>query len=197
MSAKIHLDESTPHLHLVFVPVIQTKDKNGNQVKKIACSEYWKGKDSYKQLQDSFYKYITENGFDLERGKQREVEHLSTEKLKQITNYENIKYELTQEKIQPLETRNTALILVQNKELVKCVNRLKLHLSKSYNAIETMNKLQKQNTDLQYANQELKRENRKLKNYINKTFEVVKHLFNFPLDSFKRLVDNFVKTFDK
>jgi len=45
--------------------------------------------------------------------------------------------------------------------------------------------------------EELKRENHKLKNYINKTFEVVKHLFNFPLDTFKRLVDNFVKSFDK
>lgn len=27
LSAKVHLDESTPHLHLVFVPVIQIKDK--------------------------------------------------------------------------------------------------------------------------------------------------------------------------
>ena len=197
LSAKVHLDESTPHLHLVFVPVIQTTEKNGTQVKKIACSEYWKGKDSYKKLQDNFYKYITENGFDLERGKEQEVEHLSTEKLKQITNYENIKYELMQEEIQPLETKNTTLILAQNKELVKYVNRLKLHLSKSYTAIETVNKLQKQNTDLQYKNQELKRENHKLKNYINKTFEVVKHLFNFPLDSFKRLVDNFVKNMEK
>ncbi len=133
----------------------------------------------------------------MERGKEREIEHLSTEKLKQVTNYENIKYELAQEEIQPLEIKNTALVLAQNKELVKYVNRLKLHLSKSYNAIETMNKLQKQNTDLQYENQELKRENRKLKNYINKTFEVVKHLFNFPLDTFKRLVDNFVKNIEK
>ena len=89
------------------------------------------------------------------------------------------------------------LILAQNKKLAKYVNKLKLHLSKSYTAIETVNKLQKQNTDLQYENQELKRENHKLKNYINKTFEVVKHLFNFPLDTFKRLVDNFVKSFDK
>lgn len=197
LSAKVHLDESTPHLHLVFAPVIQTKDKNGNQVKKIACSEYWKGKDSYKKLQDTFYTYIVENGFDLERGKQREVEHLSTEKLKQITNYENIKYELTQEKIQPLETKNTALILAQNKELVKYVNKLKQQLSKSYSAIETINKLQKENINLQYENQELKKENYNLKNYINKTFEVVKHLFNFPIDRLKNIINNFIKNYDR
>ena len=87
------------------------KLKIKTEIKKIACSEYWKGKDSYKKLQDNFYKYIVENGFNLERGKEREIEHLSTEKLKQITNYENIKYELTQEEIQPLETKNTALVL--------------------------------------------------------------------------------------
>ena len=105
LSAKVHMDETTPHMHLVCVPVISTKDKNGNDIEKIACSQYWKGKDSYRKLQDSFYKYITENGFNLERGKQREVEHLSTEKLKQITNYDNIKYELSQEEISPIDTR--------------------------------------------------------------------------------------------
>ncbi|MCX4303838.1 MAG: plasmid recombination protein, partial [Clostridia bacterium] len=197
LSAKIHLDESTPHLHLVFVPVIQTKDKNGNPIKRIACSEYWKGKDSYKKLQDNFYKYITKNGFDLERGKQREIEHLSTEKLKQVTNFDNIKYEMTQEEIKSIITQNKDLIIAQNKELVKYVNKLKLHLSKSYTAIKTMEKLQKENINLRYENQELKRENHNLKNYISKTFEVVKHLFNFSKDTFKRLVDNFVNQIEK
>ena len=69
LSAKVHLDESTPHMHLVFVPVIHKIDKkSGKQIDKIACSEYWKGKDSYRQLQDNFHKYIVERGFELERG---------------------------------------------------------------------------------------------------------------------------------
>lgn len=195
LSAKVHLDESTPHLHIVFVPVIQTKDKNGNKVNKIACSEYWKGKDSYKKLQDNFYKYITENGFNLERGKQREIEHLSTEKLKQITNYENIKYELIQEEIQPLETKNIALVLTQNKELVKYINKLKLHLSKSYKAIERIAQLQQENANLKIENNLLKAQNSKLKNYLSKTFEVVKYLFDFPIDRFKRLVYNFMEKY--
>lgn len=198
LSAKVHLDESTPHLHIVFVPVVHKLDKeSGKQMNKIACSEYWKGKDSYKQLQDNFYKYVTDNGFDLERGKAREVEHLSTEKLKQITNYDNIKYELTQEQIHPLNTKDTSLILQQNNELIAYSNKLKLQLSKSYTAIRKIEKLQQENINLKYENEELKKENYKLKNYIKKTFEVVKHLFNFPIDSFKRLVNNFVKYFDR
>ena len=198
LSAKVHLDESTPHLHLVFVPVIHKLDnKSGKQINKIACSEYWKGKDSYRQLQDNFYKYITENGFDLERGKTREIEHLSTEKLKQITNYDNIKYELSQEQIQPINTKNTDLILQQNQQLITYTNKLKLQLSKSYTAIKKIKKLQQENTNLKIENKELKNENYKLKNYINKSFEVVKHLFNFPIDRFRRLVDNFVNYFEK
>lgn len=198
LSAKVHLDESTPHMHLVFVPVIHTIDKkSGKQIDKIACSEYWKGKDSYRQLQDNFHKYIVEHGFELERGNTKENTHIPIETLKQITNYENIKYELTQEQIQPINTKNKALIIQQYKELVKYSNKLKIQLAKSYTAIERVEELQRKNTHLKYENEELKKENHKLKNYIEKTFQVVKNLFSFPLDRFKRIVDNFVQYFEK
>ena len=197
LSAKVHMDESTPHLHLVFVPVIRKLDKkSATTVNKIACSEYWKGKDSYKKLQDNFYQYITDNGFNLERGKTREVEHISTEKLKQITNYDNIKYELKEE-IKPLDTKNTSLIIQQNNELIKYTNKLKIQLSKSYTAINKVEKLQNENIVLKYENENLKQENNKLRNYIDKTFEVVKHLFDFPMDTFRKLVNNFVKHFER
>lgn len=198
LSAKVHLDESTPHMHLVFVPVIHKIDKkSGKQIDKIACSEYWKGKDSYRQLQDNFHKYIVERGFELERGNTRGNTHIPIETFKQITNYENIKYELTQEQIQPINTKNKGLIMQQNKELVKHANKLKIQLAKSYTAIERVEELQRRNTYLKYENEELKKENRKLKNYIEKTFQVVKNLFSFPLDRFKRIVDNFVQYFEK
>ena len=198
LSAKVHMDESTPHLHLVFVPVIQKLDKqSGKTISKIACSEYWKGKDSYKKLQDNFYQYVTKNGFELERGKNTSVEHLSTEKLKQITNYDNIKYELTQKEIKPIETKNTALILQQNQTLIKYTKKLKVQLAKSYNTINKLEELQKENINLKHENDNLRQENNKLKNYINKTFEVVKHLFDFPIDRFKRLVNHFIKDFEK
>ena len=121
VSSKVHMDESTPHMHIVFIPVIHKKDKKGNEISKIACSEYWKGKDSYKRLQDDFYKYITDNGFDLKKGKKRNVEHLSTEKLKQVTDYENIKYELENEKIELINTQNKSLIIAQNQKLTKYI----------------------------------------------------------------------------
>src|SRR5699024_985699 len=87
LSAKVHMDEETPHMHLVFIPVIHTKDKKGNCIDKIACSEFWKAKDSYRQLQNAFYNYMIANKFELERGNPSERVHLSVEDYKKITNF--------------------------------------------------------------------------------------------------------------
>lgn len=51
--------------------------------------------------------------------------------------------------------------------------------------------------ELQIENEKLKIENHKLRNYIARTFEVVKHLFNFPIDSFNRIVNKFIKDIEK
>ena len=91
LSAKVHMDEETPHMHLVFIPVVHTTDKNGNNIDKIACSEFWKEKDSYRQLQDAFYNYIKSNNFELERGNENGRVHLSVEDYKKITDFENSK----------------------------------------------------------------------------------------------------------
>ena len=68
LSAKVHYDEKSPHMHLLFLPVVHTTDKKGNPIDKLACSEFWKAKDSYRQLQNAFFKYMVSNGFDLQRG---------------------------------------------------------------------------------------------------------------------------------
>ena len=103
MSAKVHMDEQTPHMHLVFLPVVHTQDKKGNEIDKLACSEFWKAKDSYRQLQDAFYKYMVENGFDLQRGLPKEEtnrEHYSVEEYKKITNFKQTKEILNNMKLE-------------------------------------------------------------------------------------------------
>lgn len=103
MSAKVHMDEQTPHMHLVFLPVVHTTDKKGNEIDKLACSEFWKAKDSYRQLQDAFYKYMVENGFDLQRGLPKEEtnrEHYSVEEYKKITNFKQTKEILNNMKLE-------------------------------------------------------------------------------------------------
>ena len=104
LSAEVHMDEETPHMHLVFIPVIHTKDKKGNSIDKIACSEFWKAKDSYRQLQDSFYNYMVANNFELERGNPSERVHLSVEDYKKITNFEESKILLQDVKLELPDT---------------------------------------------------------------------------------------------
>ena len=108
LSAVVHMDEATPHMHVAFIPVINGKDRKGNPCKRINCSEFWKGRDSYSRLQDEYYDFITSRGYDLERGeKGSTAEHLSvaeyklkktekqlaatTEQLTEIKNIEEIK----------------------------------------------------------------------------------------------------------
>ena len=101
MSAKVHMDEKTPHMHLIFLPVVHTQDKKGNFIDKIACSEFWKEKDSYRRLQDAFYQYMTSHKFQLQRGLPKEEtgrEHIDLKRYKEITNFEK-----TKEKLQNLK----------------------------------------------------------------------------------------------
>ena len=191
VSAKIHMDETTPHLHIVFVPVVHKLDKkSGKLVDKISCSEFWKGRDSYKKLQDSFYKWVTDNGFCLERGKSNNLEHLSTEKFKQVTGYDNIKYELEQNQIKAVDNNNLQMVVAQNQKLILYTNKLKNYLTKSFKAIERVNILQTENQELRQENSKLKKENMRLKDYINNTFEYVSLLFDFSTETLHRLVDN-------
>ena len=85
LSAKVHYDEKPPHLHLLFLPVVHTTDKKGNPIDKLACSEFWKAKYSYRQLQNTFFNYMVANGFDLQRGLPKEEtnrNHCSIEEYK-------------------------------------------------------------------------------------------------------------------
>ena len=103
MSAKVHMDEETPHMHLIFLPVVHTKDKEGNDIDKLACSEFWKAKDSYRQLQNAFYDYMISNNFELERGIPKEEtgrEHMDLKKYKEITNFEKTKETLKNIKLE-------------------------------------------------------------------------------------------------
>ena len=111
LSAKVHMDEKTPHMHLVFIPVIHTKDKNGNDIDKISCSEFWKGRDSYKYLQNNFHKYINICGFNLDRGANHNNKHLSMEQLKSLTNYDKIKEEINKTSIKEITSNSLDLVV--------------------------------------------------------------------------------------
>ena len=103
LSAKVHYDERSPHMHLLFLPVVHTTDKKGNNIDKLACSEFWKAKDSYRQLQNAFFEYMVSNGFYLKRGLPKEEtnrEHYTVKEYKNITNFEKTKETLKSIKLE-------------------------------------------------------------------------------------------------
>ena len=103
ISAIVHLDEGAPHMHLMFVPVVHTKDKYGNDIDKICARDFWKGRDSYRKLQDAYFNHVKSKGFDLERGmfvEDTDRKHSTVEEYKKITNYENTKKVLKEIKLE-------------------------------------------------------------------------------------------------
>lgn len=67
ISAVIHLDETTPHMHLCFVPI--TKDNH------LSSKEIIGGPKGLKEWQDKFYDYMSERFQDLSRGIPKSVSH--------------------------------------------------------------------------------------------------------------------------
>lgn len=194
ISAVVHLDEGVPHMHLIFVPVVHTKDKEGNDIDKVCSKEFWKGRDSYRTLQNNFYEYITSKGFELERGievEQTGAKHEKIEDLKKLTNFENTKKVLDNIKLELPEIPdiNDIKIIKLNREKVeneiikpkdKLINDLYqdnkiLHkeLSKQVNLVDKASKYEKERKRIMYDNEELHNEVDKIKSeYKKKEFDL-------------------------
>lgn len=184
ISAVIHLDEETPHMHLIYIPVIHTEDKNGNSIDKVCCRDFWKGRNSYRNLQNAYFDFVKSKGFDLERGlfvEETNREHLTIQQYKNITNFEdtkekqkNIKLELP-EVPELKDIRKVMLnrdekiineIIKPKDDLIKKLHqeKLELHneLSKQAKIIEEAEKYQKERENLITDNIELKAKCKKL-----------------------------------
>ena len=128
ISAVVHMDEDVPHMHLLFIQVVHTVDKQGKPIDKVCCRDYWRGKNSYRDLQNAYYKYITEKGFNLERGELVEItnrEHYSIQEYKQLTNFENTKKLINNIKIEIPKTpdiKDIKKIMINRDE--KIVNKI-------------------------------------------------------------------------
>ena len=201
LTAVVHLDEETPHMHLVYIPVVNAKDKQGKNIRKISASEFWKGKDSYKKLQNQFYKYITEKGFNLDRGKENtNREHISTDDMKKLTNFYNTKrlrenlYEekkqmITYQDVQDfykyedftkdnIDKKLIYPILKYNNSLVNRNHDLLLELSKVKNAKKYYSALQIQNKKIINKNQELENKLKMNNIELNACYKIIKELLD-------------------
>ncbi|MDD7473670.1 MAG: hypothetical protein PUH01_05990, partial [Pseudomonadota bacterium] len=171
-----------------------TKDKEGNDIDKICARDFWKGRDSYRRLQNAYYEYVTSKGFDLERGLPVEktgAKHERIEDLKKLTNFENTKKVLDNIKLElpKIPDINDIKIIKLNREKVeneiikpkdKLINELYQdnknlyrELSKQVNLVDKAEKYEKERKRIMYNNEKMHNEVKKIKSeYKKKEFDL-------------------------
>ena len=200
------MDEDTPHMHLLFIPVVHTINKQGNKIDKVCCRDFWRGKNSYRDLQNAYFKHISEKEFKLERGELVEVtnrEHYSVQEYKRVTNFEDTK-ELSKQttiidKAEKLEKEQENLLNYNTELKVKCRN-LELDFSNKEKELKYKYEHETYKTDYQYQKIINKLENEN--NYLKKVIERFKvtvqkfiswvcHKFSVPSE------DSLIRNFEK
>lgn len=87
LHATLHMDEKTPHIHCVVVPLVKKLDKRTNTERyTISKKQYIKDKMHLSELQDKYHARLVSKGFALERGiKNSDNENIKIKEFKKIT----------------------------------------------------------------------------------------------------------------
>lgn len=133
----IHLDEKTPHIHCVVIPLVKKFDKRTNTERfTISKKQYIRDKMHLSELQDKYHKRLTDKGYDLERGiKGSDRKHIK------IKDYKKINRKLEQN----LNTRNDRLDKIMSEfdkqiETTKTIPFDKKHIIVEKDTFDTMHK---------------------------------------------------------
>ena len=196
LNATIHLDEKTPHLHCVVVPLIKKFDKRANTEKlTISKKQYMKDRLYLSILQDKYHKRMIDNGYNLDRGiKNSDNEHIDIKQYKKITRKLNLEIESKNNKLnnameeleQKMETNKETIF---DKEYVKVkkdtfdsmnkviketkkVAELQPKIKKVYEEVDTYAKsykaIEKENDNIYHELDILEYKNNKLENENNR-----------------------------
>lgn len=142
IAAKVHNDEKTPHLHLVFVPISKKLNKKNETIKTLSYNDFFGKKKQLQDLQTNFYLEVGKK-YGLARGVKSDKKHIETreyraekervEKLNELEKIDKFKIEIEKEK----------------KELEKINKSVKSQVEKARSFFNELNELEKENTDLE------------------------------------------------
>ena len=198
IAANVHMDESTPHMHFTYMPVVHTLDKeSGKTTHKLCCKDFWPMW-SYRKLFDDFIRHMQNKGFAIERRTfGPENKKIRIEDYKIVTGFELYKYykmKLKKEKVK--DTDDVDFLKEEYKRLVQKCNRyadeyITIKAIVDSNA-ENFEKISKENEAIKKENRRLNRIIDYLKKHIRKSYECVSLLFDIPAASIKSIVRRFV-----
>ena len=183
LHATVHLDELTPHIHCVVVPLVKKYDKRTNTERyTISKKQYIKDKIQLSHLQDLYHKRLTEKGYDLERGiKGSDNQHIKIKEYKKMTKKLNQELNVRNDRIDKAmadfeeKMKTTKQTLIIDKDFVKVkkdtFDSMNNVISESKKVMELQPKLQTIFNEVDsYANsyKSLEKENQKYKREISK-----------------------------
>lgn len=160
----VHLDEKTPHIHCVVVPLVKKLDKRTNTERfTISKKQYIRDKIHLSELQDKYHERLTSKGYDLERGiKGSDRKHIK------IKDYKKINKKLEQN----LNTRNDKLDKVMNEfeEQMKTTKTIpfdKKHIIVEKDTFDTMNKVIKESKKVMELQPKINQVFNEVDNYVS------------------------------
>lgn len=177
----VHLDEKTPHIHCVVVPLVKKFDNRTNTERyTITKKEYIKDKIHLSQLQDMYHKRLVDKGYDLERGiKGSDNQNINIKQYKQITKKLNHSLNVRNEKFDSamselVENMKSNKNTIFDKEYVKVKRETFDSMNKVINESKKVREIQPKlqtifNEVENYANsyKSLEKENKKYAKEVN------------------------------
>lgn len=190
LHAVVHMDEKTPHLHVVAVPLVQKYDGRAKkEIWQLNRKHFIETKLDMSKLQDKYHERMQSKGYELERGQVgSKAKHLSTEDYKAKKLKENVrelegKYEKLQSELEGLEKTvevvkevdsvkiekglfgsKTIKIASEDFEVIKALAKTSEVLKTQNKQFERDNKLlEMDNVALNFGNTKLNEENKELK----------------------------------
>ena len=216
LHSTIHMDEKTPHIHCVVVPLIKKYDKRSDKEKwTISKKYYMKDKNYLSTLQDKYHERMVSNGFNLDRGiKNSDNEHIDIKQYKKITRKLNVeltsKNERLNKSMEELESKMSS-----NKETIfdkdyvkvkkdtfdsmnkvieqtKKVMEIQPKIQKVYNEVDeyarSYKSLEKENENIQKEVKYLKIRNQKLEQENDRLISYIKSILKAIKEFFRKML---------
>lgn len=215
LNASIHMDETTPHLHCVLVPLVKKFDKRTNTEKyTLSKKQYIKGIEHLRELQDKYWKRLNNAGFELERGirgsnninvKIRDYKKL-TKKIGYEMNKQNIALQKSVDKLEEdmkssketivgdyikikKETYNSMKAVVkETKNSLEKVPQMEYLITEMSNHIKTYTNLDKKNFDMKKDIDNLKDKNQELEDENTLLKQIIKDILKNLKKIFRKIL---------
>ena len=190
LHATIHMDEKTPHVHCVVVPLVKKYDKRTKTERyTISKKQYIRDKIHLSELQDKYHKRLTDKGYDLERGiKGSDSKHIKIKDFKKLTkrlendlNIRNVKLNKALEDFNANMQTNKNIPfdknhIVVDKETINSMNNVVKETQKAMKVQEKLEKVFDEIDDYIVGYKMLEKENSKYSREIlaleNKNYEL-------------------------